>query len=111
VPVELREVSDVLIADVGRLITGPALPPHEECPFFRENFNNYLCDIRSCPKFDSGAIANVVCLYWQLRPRGVTFKVLVDSSQLRFFELTELDSVFSVFVNEAEAIASFARSA
>jgi hypothetical protein len=71
-----------------------------------EPFELAWCVGNPAPTGPSGADLQV----WQLRPRGVTFRVLVDSSQLRFFELTELDTVFSVFINEAEAIASFSQS-
>ena len=107
---KVREVGDVLIVDVGPLISGPALNPHEDAVFFDEGTHNYLCDIRNCVDFDEGALANVVGIYWQLRPRGVNFRVVAHPEHLPLFKLTELDSVINVFIDEAEAIASFAQS-
>jgi len=109
-PLKLREVDDVLIVDVGHLIAGPVLNPRDGCPFYREECGKYLCDIRGCSVFDSAAITNLVGLYWQLAPRNVSFKVLAGPEHLPLFDLTGLDTVFGVFVDEHEAIASFAQS-
>jgi len=108
--VTVTEVGDVLIADVGQLISGRTLNPDDRCEFYRDDFVKYLCDIRDCGKFDSRAIGNVAGLYSQLKPHHVTFKVLADARQVPLLKLTALDEVFDVFVDAKDALASFARA-
>jgi anti-sigma B factor antagonist len=109
---EERVVGDVAIVKVSGDITlnrgGDVLLKDKVQSLLQQGYTKLVLDLSSVPYVDSAGLGELVQAYATTRNRGGALKLHGITKRLQdLLIVTKLLTVFEVFDNEAEAVASF----
>ena len=111
VTIDVRKRGDVCILDIGGevRIGEPTDRLRRKCKELVDSGERFfVLDMLDVPWLDSSGIGEVFACYKRARELKGVVKLVLKGKSYSLFTITQLDSVFEIFDNVEEAIASFA---
>jgi len=106
IEVTSRMVGDVLVVDIsGELSRRASSLSNPMKELLAHDRTNLILNLSALTYVDSSGLGQLIAVWTSIRNRGGKLIVLRPSPQVRKqFEITKLDTVFTIVTDEAEAI-------
>jgi anti-sigma B factor antagonist len=104
-----RQIAQVSLVDVsGRIVAGEESTLRDSIrSLLAQGQNNIVLNLQQVPSIDSAGIGELVSALVAVRKQGGSLKLLNPSRRVReVLQIVKLVTVFQIFDNELEAIAS-----